>query len=91
MTRDDVIQIVMSMTPPDDFVDAQIDEKLLDEFMPLFEAIAAAERNACVLACRQVANACTDSTDALSVGINHGAISCAIAIELRGGNKCAAS
>ena len=53
--------------------------------------VAAAERNACASACRQIANAYIDSTDALSVGINHGAISCAIAIELRGGNKCAAS
>jgi hypothetical protein len=44
-----------SITPPDDFVDCGIDEELLDELMPLFEAIAAdvkaKEREACAQVC----------------------------------------
>ena len=52
MNRDDVIRVMMSIIPPDDFVDGSINEELLDEFMPLFEAIAAdvkaKEREACV-------------------------------------------
>ena len=59
MERDDVIRVMMSITPPDDFVDGGINEELLDELMPLFQAIAAdvraKEREACALLCEMVA------------------------------------
>ena len=48
----------MSITPPDDFVDGGINEELLDELMPLFEAIAAdvkvKEREACAKVCEDM-------------------------------------
>ena len=51
MNRDDVIRLMVAMSPPD-FADAEVDEKELDHLMPLLKAIAefaaAAEREACL-------------------------------------------
>ena len=47
MNRDDIIRLMAAITP-EDFSDAEVDEEKLDHFMPLFQAIANAERAACV-------------------------------------------
>jgi hypothetical protein len=51
MNRDDIVRLMLSISPPE-YADATVDEERLDQFMPLFEAIAAAaiaeEREACL-------------------------------------------
>lgn len=83
MNRDDVIRVMMSIIPPDDFVDGSINEELLDEFMPLFEAIAAdvraKEREAC-------AKVCDELHWPWHIGDNSGPKECAEAIRARGQN-----
>ena len=84
MNRDEIMQLAQKAGFNTDHNMISVEGWEIFPYMQRFaDLVAAAERNACMSACRQVANACTDSTDALSVGINHGAISCAIAIELR--------
>ena len=84
MNRDDIIRMAREVGMQGMLTDVVTTLNELERFARLATAAAKAEeREACALACRQIANAYIDSTDALSVGINHGAISCAIAIELR--------
>ena len=80
MNRDDVIRLMVAMSPPD-FADATVDEEGLNHFMPLFEAIAAEaaakEREACAKVCEIV----WDSRAGLETGT---AFECAAAIRARG-------
>ena len=46
MNREDIIRIMRELAGPE-YANAEIDEGKLAEFMPLFQAIAAAEREAC--------------------------------------------
>ena len=85
MTRDDIIRMAREADCLDEQHYGSVWANKLELFAQRVAAAAKAEeREVCMSACQQIANAYIDSTDALSVGIKHGAISCAIAIELRG-------
>ena len=47
MNREDIISIARMIAGPD-YTEAAVDERMLDEFMPIFFAIAAAEREECI-------------------------------------------
>lgn len=47
MNREDIIGIAKTLAGPD-YVEAAVNEKMLDEFMPVFLAIAAHVREECI-------------------------------------------
>lgn len=71
MTRDDILRVMRELLGPESEGWA-VDEPLLEEWMPFFQALAAAEREACAKLC-ETEGARTDASWA----------SCAAAIRAR--------